>query len=442
MISLEKLFQFSPDFAYYYYHKKKQTNNNNAMMMMITSFSSPSALSARRHSSSSSGCSSSSSSSSPPFFQQKFVSKSNERKNRRRRLTRKTNATPRAFQLGSVDQDELNAPKIDISLTRIKKGTKIGEGSFGSVFLGTLKDEKNPSVETRVVLKSLNKKMGRDVEAFYQDELNVLNRLKNNDGCAPFLGVAGANVYLVFGYQGSTTLEMCLQKGGFGEVKRAMREPGMSDAEILKLGAKTLLESVGKVNSASIIHRDVKPANILIAEESYGKSSAKRFVMIDAGAACDLKIGKKRILESGAIFDPTYGAPEQFETTGSGYGFGGMTKNLLGVNFGAKISSTGEVPTEKFDSYSCGMTLLRFAVPQLWSESSMSSMRNSLITAYGNDLKRWRDEGAPVKGALFTQTSCDFSVLDEADMWTVVCDLCENDPRKRINVKTAAKRIK
>jgi len=415
------------------------------MMLLLTSLSSPSALSARRRSGSGSGCSSSSSSSS----RQKFVSKNNDddikrnAKNRRRRLTfRKTNATPRAFQLGSVDQDELNAPKIDISLTRIKKGTKIGEGSFGSVFLGTLKDEKNPSVETRVVLKSLNKKMGRDVEAFYQDELNVLNRLKNNDGCAPFLGVAGANVYLVFGYQGSTTLEMCLQKGGFGEVKRAMREPGMSDAEILKLGAKTLLESVGKVNSASIIHRDVKPANILIAEESYGKSSAKRFVMIDAGAACDLKIGKKRILESGAIFDPTYGAPEQFETTGSGYGFGGMTKNLLGVNFGAKISSTGEVPTEKFDSYSCGMTLLRFAVPQLWSESSMSSMRNSLITAYGNDLKRWRDEGAPVKGALFTQTSCDFSVLDEADMWTVVCDLCENDPRKRINVKAAAKRIK
>ena len=83
----------------------------------------------------------------------------------------------RAFRLGSVDQDELDAPKIDISLTRIKKGNKIGEGSFGSVFRGTLKDEKNESMETQVVLKSLNKKRGRDVEAFYQDELNVLNRL-------------------------------------------------------------------------------------------------------------------------------------------------------------------------------------------------------------------------------------------------------------------------
>lgn len=348
----------------------------------------------------------------------------------------------RAFRLGSVDQDELDAPKIDISLTRIKKGNKIGEGSFGSVFRGTLKDEKNESMETQVVLKSLNKKRGRDVEAFYQDELNVLNRLKKNDGVAPFLGVAGANVYLVFGYQGSTTLEMCLRKGGFAAVKRAMKEPEMSDAEILKLGAKTLLESVGKVNSANVIHRDVKPANILIAEESYGKSTAKRFIMIDAGAACDLRIGKKKILESGAIFDPTYGAPEQFETTGSGYGFGGMTKNMLGVNFGATISSTGEVPTEKFDSYSCGMTLLRFAVPQLWSESSMSSMRTSLITEYENDLRLWREEGAFVKGALFAQTSCDLSVLDEANMWDIVCNLCENDPRKRINVKAAANRIR
>ena len=349
----------------------------------------------------------------------------------------------RAFRLGSVDQDELDAPKIDISLTRIKKGNKIGEGSFGSVFRGTLKDdEKNESMETQVVLKSLNKKRGRDVEAFYQDELNVLNRLKKNDGVAPFLGVAGANVYLVFGYQGSTTLEMCLRKGGFDAVKRAMKEPEMSDAEILKLGAKTLLESVGKVNSANIIHRDVKPANILIAEESYGKSTAKRFIMIDAGAACDLRIGKKKILESGAIFDPTYGAPEQFETTGSGYGFGGMTKNMLGVNFGATISSTGEVPTEKFDSYSCGMTLLRFAIPQLWSESSMSSMRTSLITEYENDLRLWREEGAFVKGALFAQTSCDLSVLDEASMWDIVCNLCENDPRKRINVKAAANRFR
>ena len=60
----------------------------------------------------------------------------------RRKETTKVCVVTRAFRLGSVDQDELDAPKIDISLTRIKKGNKIGEGSFGSVFRGTLKDEK------------------------------------------------------------------------------------------------------------------------------------------------------------------------------------------------------------------------------------------------------------------------------------------------------------
>ena len=108
---------------------------------------------------------------------------------RRENLQKSHSLKVHAFQLGSVDQDELNAPKIDISLTRIKKGVKIGEGAFGSVFLGELKDETNKggkTTTTRVVLKSMNKKMGRDVDSFYQDELNVLNRLKNNDGAAPF----------------------------------------------------------------------------------------------------------------------------------------------------------------------------------------------------------------------------------------------------------------
>ena len=72
----------------------------------------------------------------------------------------------------------------------------------------------------------------------------------------------------------------------------------------------------------------------------------------------------------------------------------------------------------------------------------MSSMRTSLITEYENDLRLWREEGAFVKGALFAQTSCDLSVLDEASMWDIVCNLCENDPRKRINVKAAANRIR
>ena len=69
-------------------------------------------------------------------------------------------------------------------------------------------------METQVVLKSLNKKrprrrgvLPRRVERFEQ--------VKKERRRGTVSGVAGANVYLVFGYQGSTTLERCLRKGGF-----------------------------------------------------------------------------------------------------------------------------------------------------------------------------------------------------------------------------------
>jgi len=357
------------------------------------------------------------------------------------------NLIVRAYKLSSVDQDELNAPKIDISLTRIRKKNKIGEGNFGSVFKGTM-DGDDEGKARDVILKAITKKIGRDTESFYRDELKVLDRLKECAGVGKFIGVAGANVYLVFADQGERTLEMAMESGrAFDVVRKAfdVDESRMSDKDVLKLGAKTLLESCSLVNAEKIVHRDVKPANILICENKIGKSEARRFILIDLGAACDLKSSSKKFLkESGeAIFDPTYGAPEQFETTGSGYGFAGLTRNLLGVNFGAKITSTGAVPNEKFDAYSCGLTILRFGCTYLHDAKKMKQFRTELITKYDNDLQKWRSaDGGKVSGALFSKKKCDFDLLDDANMWDIVLSLCEPDPKSRVTAKQAARKIK
>ena len=58
------------------------------------------------------------------------------------------------------------------------------------------------------------------------------------------------------------------------------------------------------MHAAGLVHRDVKPANIIFAE------TEKRFKLIDLGACVDLRAGTNYIPDEG-ILDPTYCPPEQ-----------------------------------------------------------------------------------------------------------------------------------
>ncbi len=58
------------------------------------------------------------------------------------------------------------------------------------------------------------------------------------------------------------------------------------------------------MHSAGLVHRDVKPANIIFAENE------KRFKLIDLGACADLRAGTNYVPDEG-ILDPIYCPPEQ-----------------------------------------------------------------------------------------------------------------------------------
>ncbi len=58
------------------------------------------------------------------------------------------------------------------------------------------------------------------------------------------------------------------------------------------------------MHSAGLVHRDVKPANIIFAENE------KRFKLIDLGASADLRAGTNYVPDEG-ILDPIYCPPEQ-----------------------------------------------------------------------------------------------------------------------------------
>ena len=71
----------------------------------------------------------------------------------------------------------------------VSKGKKIGSGSFGDVFEGTWKGK-------AVILKE--RKLTGPGKKYFDAEASLNRRLKSAKGVAPFLGVAGADAFLVW----------------------------------------------------------------------------------------------------------------------------------------------------------------------------------------------------------------------------------------------------
>ena len=73
------------------------------------------------------------------------------------------------------------------------------------------------------------------------------------------------------------------------------------------------------LHAAGLVHRDVKPANIIFSE------SARKFKLIDLGACADLRSGTNFIPDE-SILDPMYCPPEQVQLSlvGRAYGFASL----------------------------------------------------------------------------------------------------------------------
>ena len=67
--------------------------------------------------------------------------------------------------------------------------------------------------------------------------------------------------------------------------------------------------SLQSLHAAGLVHRDVKPANIIFSEVS------RKFKLIDLGACADLRSGTNYIPDE-SILDPMYCPPEQVRWPG------------------------------------------------------------------------------------------------------------------------------
>ncbi len=72
-----------------------------------------------------------------------------------------------------------------------------------------------------------------------------------------------------------------------------------------KLFASQVLEALKASHATGIVHRDIKPQNVIISETD---SRAK---LIDLGAAADLRVGINYVPNE-FLLDPRYAPPQQY----------------------------------------------------------------------------------------------------------------------------------
>lgn len=170
----------------------------------------------------------------------------------------------------------------------------------------------------------------------------------------------------------------------------------------------TLLTALKDLHEKGVVHRDVKPANILVAP--YEEVPLK---LIDFGSSCDVR----NIFWSNGIntLDPLYAAPEQ------------------------RLSP---LAPKKFDVFSAGMIGLSALLPSVAGQARLREFKTRLESA-DYDLRRYRDEFN--REAVAVGSGCDaglaalFNVNDRRTVavFELLAGMLKKSPSARKSVKAA-----
>ncbi|MBJ8348239.1 serine/threonine-protein kinase [Antrihabitans sp. YC2-6] len=173
----------------------------------------------------------------------------------------------------------------------------IGAGGMGTMYLAHDDDLDRP-----VALKLLSRTLAddADLKARFLQEAKTAARLSHPNIVSIYArGVHEGQLYIAMQYVDGSDAAWPIRAGQAMSVERAVRIIGETAA------------ALDYAHARGILHRDVKPANILLAQSESGQS--ERVVLADFGIAKALEDTAKHTHTGLVLASFQYAAPEQFD---------------------------------------------------------------------------------------------------------------------------------
>ena len=168
---------------------------------------------------------------------------------------------------------------------------ELGKGGMGKVYKVLDKE-----IEEKVALKLLNPEVAGDKKTIqrFRNELKLARKIAHRSVCRMFdLSRDGGTYYITMEYVPGEDLKSSIKRVGPLSAGKAI------------LIAKQVCEGLGEAHRLGVVHRDLKPQNIMIDREGNAR-------IMDFGIARSLK--KKGVTETGVIIgSPEYMSVEQVE---------------------------------------------------------------------------------------------------------------------------------
>ncbi|KAE8816357.1 Serine/threonine-protein kinase SNT7, chloroplastic [Hordeum vulgare] len=312
-------------------------------------------------------------------------------------------------------------------------GKKLGEGAFGVVYKASLSDPKVAEKQGDVVVKKATEYGAVEIW------MNERVRRACASSCADFLygfresktKGKGEEYWLIWRYEGEDTLSALMQSKEFpynvetkilGNVQDLPKGIAREN-KIIQTVMGQLLFALDGLHSTGIVHRDIKPQNVIFSEES------RTFKIIDLGAAADLRVGINYIPKE-FLLDPRYAAPEQ-------YIMSTQTPSAPSAPVATALSPVLwqlNLP-DRFDIYSLGLIYLQMAFPALRTDSSLIQF-NRQLKRCNYDLEAWRNLVEP-RATPDLRRGFDILDLDGGIGWELLTSMVRYKARQRTSAKAA-----